>query len=155
MEDLDAFFGAAALSPQLSQQELLRCNAVSSRFGLTLSPRELGELTEGRRQALLATGRIEFGGGILPKLVSAFCASPYLQSDDYAETLLELQDAFYYFKNECRDALGDDELIAYMAKIYDGAAQGSMDYLCGTALPALCRRIRAGLSPHARQEDEE
>lgn len=140
MEELVTYLGPGTAAD--ARRELAACNAACSRFGLILTPRELEELAEARQQALTATGRVEFGGGILPKLAAAFCGSPYLNAEDYAATLAELQEAFYYFKNESRDALSDDELLRRMAELYDGPAGGSMDYLCSTALPALCRRLR-------------
>ena len=38
------------------------------------------------------------------------------------------------------------ELIAAMRRLYDGEAGGSLDYLGGTALEELCRRLRSGES---------
>lgn len=70
------------------------------------------------------TGRIEFAGGILPKLIYAFCDSPYIQQENYESTLAELQEAFYYFKSESLEQFTDDELIEFMVKVFNGRAQG-------------------------------
>jgi hypothetical protein len=83
-----------------AMQELDACNALSSHFGLALTGEQMLRLTEQRFQALKSTGRIEFGEGVLKKLVTAFCDSPYITQHNYEETLGELQDIFYYFKNE-------------------------------------------------------
>ena len=92
------------------------------------------------------TGRIEFGEGVLKKLIRAFSDSPYLWQENYEESLLELQDAFYYFKKESEDYFSDDELISLMKDVFNGVAQGSLDYLIGTTLPELCRLARRSFS---------
>ena len=113
--------------------EVRECNAYSSTFGLALREDEIAELVAGREEALRASGRIEFGGGILPKLIRAFCDSPFIERENYAAVLSELQEMFYYFKTESRDKLSDDELIEFMVRIFNGRAQGSTEYL--SAIP--------------------
>lgn len=127
------------LRRQDSLQEIHDCNQFSRQFGLVLEYAEIQELTECRQKALNDTGRVEFGGGVMPKLIYAFCDSPYLDQTAYAETLAELQEAFYYFKGEAQERFSDDELIGFMAAVFNGRAQGSAEYLIGTSLAALCR----------------
>ena len=122
-----------------AQQELRDCNAYSVRFGLTLRENDIAELVASRAEALRAAGRIEFGGGILPKLIRAFCDSPFIMQEDYAAMLAELQEAFYRFKNEATDRLTDDELIGLMVNAFNGRAQGSAEYLAEISLEALLR----------------
>ena len=133
---------------------LRACSRVTERAGLTLSEGEITRLLERRAAALRDTGRVEFGEGILPKLIYAFYDSPWLAPDNYADTLAELQDLFYYYKNESLGRLTDDALLAAMRKAFDGPAQGSLEYLGGTALERLCREGMARLYPDAREEDE-
>lgn len=133
-------------------QEVRECNAYSENFGLVLSEPEIAELVSCRAEALRASGRIEFGGGILPKLIRAFCDSPYIDQDNYAETIAELQEAFYYFKTEAMDRFSDDELIGFMVKVFNGRAQGSAEYLSGTSLEALARYARTNFDPFDAEE---
>lgn len=128
----------------VAAQELRHCNDLTVRFGLTLSEKQIQSLVERRFGALRDTGRIEFGEGILKKLIYAFCDSPYISQENYEDAIIELQDSFYYFKNESNDLISDDELIEYMKRMFDGKAQGSLDYLSGTSLEDLCRNTRYG-----------
>lgn len=127
------------LQTELSQQTLERCNALSERFGLRLTLEQARELERARLRALEDTGRIELEGGVLPKLIYAFCDSPYLEADTYAETLEALQTLFYAFKAETHDALSDDEVIEGMAAAFHGPAQGSLEYLEGLSAAGLYR----------------
>ncbi|MDD2956741.1 MAG: DUF6323 family protein [Oscillospiraceae bacterium] len=111
------------------QESLLACNRVSSPFGLSLSPSQARELALRHRRALFDAGRIEFGEGILPRLIAALCDSPYLQPDCYAQTLAELQDIFYLFKNDCGDSLSDEELLCWIERNFSGKAAGDIQYL--------------------------
>ena len=77
-----------------AKDEIRCCNELNQLNGLTLTEADITELVELRGQALRSTGRVEFGGGILPKLIRAFCKSPYVDPYNYAATLGDLQDAF-------------------------------------------------------------
>ena len=128
--------------------ELRECNEFTMRYGLVLSETQIQSLVERRMNALRDTGRIEFGEGILKKLITTFCDSPYLTPENFEETIIELQDSFYFFKNESMDRVSDDVLIVFMKTVFDGRAQGSLDYLSGTSLEALCRYAREGWDPY-------
>ncbi len=128
----------------METQELRDSNEFSIKYGLMLSENQIQNLVQRRFETLRDTGRIEFGEGVLKKLIYAFCDSPYIHQLNYEETLLELQDAFYYFKNETDDRLSDDELIEYMKETFEGKAQGSIEYLTGTSLEELRRNARHG-----------
>ncbi|SMC85763.1 DUF6323 family protein [Papillibacter cinnamivorans] len=128
----------------LETEELRSCNALTLRYGLSLSDAQIRNLVQRRFSALRDTGRVEFGSGILKKLAVEFCDSPYISQENYEDTLLELQDSFYYFKNESQDQIPDDELISFMKRCFDGVCQGSLDYLSGTTLEDLCRNTRYG-----------
>lgn len=136
-----------------AKEELRCCEDLNRLHGLVLTEADITELVEFRGQALRSTGRVEFGGGILPKLVRAFCSSPFVDRDNYAATLADLQDAFYYFKNESDDRLSDDELIEFMATVFNGQAQGSTDYLTTISLEDLCRCVREGWDPYREEEE--
>ena len=51
---------------------------MTNQFGLTLSEKQIAEIVEKRFEALEATGRIEFGRGIMKMLIEAFCDSPFI-----------------------------------------------------------------------------
>lgn len=108
---------------------LERYNRRSEPYGLTLSESALQRLLLLRTEVLQQTGRIELGGGVLEKLITAFCDSPYVVQSKYEDTLAELQELFYYFKNECRDLVTDDELLDAMRLIFNSVAHGSVEFL--------------------------
>ncbi len=79
----------SALSAQRTEAALLRGNAVTERFGLTLTPEQCGRLLARRVEALRETERIEPGEGILPKLAVALCDSPCVGPENWEEALAE------------------------------------------------------------------
>lgn len=95
---------------------------------------------ERRKETLKETGRIELRVGIIDKLIKEFCDSPYVNQENFAETLYELIEIFYEYKNETMDLITDDELLAFMKKSFDGICQGNLEYLSGTILYKM-RRI--------------
>lgn len=136
--------GPDSMQKVLTIAELQACNDLTARYGLSLSETQIQTIAEKRFEALKDTGRIEFGEGILKKLIYEFCDSPYIAQENYADTLCELVDSFYYFKNESMDRISDEELIVFMKRHFDGECQGSLEYLSGTTLEELCRNTRYG-----------
>lgn len=123
--------------------ELLTLERFTIPYGLALTEAEAKSLTHVRQQALTHTGRLEFGGSILPKLILAFRTSPHLHPQNFASTLAELTEIFYTYKNETMDALTDDELISAMKSAFDGPCHGSTELLAGRDLEELARAIRS------------
>ncbi|MGV8905441.1 MAG: DUF6323 family protein [Acetobacterium sp.] len=122
--------------------EILAINTITEQFSLTLTEHEAIELVETRSYALKNTGRIEFGGGILNKIIKYFCDSPYLSHYNYPEVLHELVEIFYYYKNETLDQMSDNDLILFMKKYYNGKSAGSLDLLKYRELEKMARNLR-------------
>jgi len=134
--------------------EILKCNDFTLGFGLSLSPQDAIELVETRTSSLKRNGRIEFGGGIIEKIIKEFCDSPYISMHNYAETLHELIEIFYFYKNETLDLISDDELIKFMKNSFYGKCQGSLELLAGRELDKLARNLRFGYDPEYSEDDE-
>ncbi|RKD33112.1 DUF6323 family protein [Lacrimispora algidixylanolytica] len=144
------------VSNSSSQVAVLKAaNEYTAKFGLVLSDEETSLLLNERRDVLKKEQRVEFGEGILPKLIIAFCDSPYIHQDNYVETLGRLQEIFYFYKNESLDEYTDDELVDAMKELFDGPCQGSLDYLEDTGLQRLAKRARYGLCMDEDEEEEE
>ena len=149
-----------SLVQKLAVNEILKCNDLTINYGLALSYEQAIELTETRTYSLKTSGRIEFGGGVIKKIIDEFCDSPYISMHNYNNTLHELIEMFYYYKNETLDLISDDELIHFMHKTYDGVCQGSLELLSGRELANMALNLRSGLAPdHSEEgnldEDEE
>lgn len=125
-------------------QRIISCNALTASYGLQLSQQDTELLLQSRSQILSEQQRVEFSGGILPRLIECFCDSDYLRQDTYLQTLLELQELFYIYKNESLDLLTDDELLAFMKEQFNGVCYGSVEYLGDTCLDRFSAAIRAG-----------
>ncbi len=138
---------SSELIQELAVAELEKCNAFTAQFGLTLSRYDAVELVETRTLALKGNGRIEFGGGVIQKIIREFCNSPYLSMHNYAESLHDLTDMFYFFKNETLDLMSDDDLIKFMKDKFDSICQGSLELLLGRELFNMARNLRFGYTP--------
>lgn len=111
-------------------EKLKKCNELSEKFGLSLTKEELQLVLQERKEVLKRTGRIEFGQGVIEKLVYSFCDSPYIEQEEYVDVLIELQELFYLLKGETMEQLTDDELISAMRLVFDYSG-GSLDFLMG------------------------
>lgn len=144
--NLSLLLGQNALLERQAAQTLLALNDETAAHGLRLTEDQALSLVETRAESLKKTGRVEFGGGVIERLIRAFCDSPYLCQDSYAQTLQALIDLFYEFKNETLDLLSDAELVAFMKQAFDGPCAGSIDLLAWQALPALAQHLHEGRS---------
>lgn len=141
--------GLTAIQKAAETRELIKCNEYSSCYGLTLSNQDIEHLENDRFEALERTKRIEFGGGILPSLIYAFSDSPYIRKADYADTLSDLQELFYQAKNISQGIVSDEEMVGFMKKTFNTAAQGSVELL-GDILDDMCTRsAHSGVSAAA------
>ena len=131
------------LSEHNQIQAIVEMNQKTERFGLMLTEEDAKMLAESRKTELREQRRVEFGEGILPKLIFTFCDSPYIAQEDYVDTIARLQEIFYLYKNESMDELTDDELLEFMKNAFDGECKGELEYLEGTVLEAFARNIRS------------
>lgn len=129
---------------QGQMQNILETNVYTEKFGLSLTKEDVKLLIQERCNTLKEQQRIEFGEGILPKLIFTFCDSLYIEQRNYLETIIRLQEIFYLYKNESMDGLTDDELLEVMKNAFDGECEGALEYLEDTILENLARSIRRG-----------
>lgn len=136
-------------------EKLIKTNDYTKKFGLILTEQDAALLLKERKEILKNQERVEFGEGILEKLIFAFCDSPYFIQDNFTDSLGRLQEIFYYYKNESLDEFTDDELIEMMKDQFDGPCQGSLDYLEDTGLARIAKDARFGfISDEEDGEDE-
>lgn len=128
---------------------VMETNQYTEQFGLVLSEKDAQLILENRKAALRTQQRIEFGEGIVPKIIREFCDSPYIGQNTYAETIMRLQEIFYQYKNEMNDEITDDELLHLMREQYDELCFGDLEYLESTCLAAFAQAVRAGYRGYA------
>lgn len=108
-----------AVVKENQMKALKETNVYTERFGLALTEEDAAILVSERMDALKRQGRVEFGEGILPQLILAFCDSAYLNQENYRDSLARLLDIFYEFKTEALEQLTDEELINFMREQFD------------------------------------
>ncbi|MFU7516805.1 DUF6323 family protein [Clostridium sp. HCS.1] len=144
MNEISKFFQESLLENNLLN-EILKCNEVTKEYGLKLNENDIKEIVKTRNIALERSGRIEFNGQIINKIIESFCDSPYISQYNYSETINELVEIFYNYKNETLDYIGDDELIEIMKEFFDDYCQGSLELLEGKVLYKISDNIRNGV----------
>ena len=144
----------SAMQAQAQLRQVLETNQYTGRYGLSLTPRDAQLLAAASAELLRQERRIEFGGGILGKIIHEFCDSPYLRQDIYRDSLLRLQEIFYRYKNETEDEISDDELLHFMKEQFDGVCYGDLDYLEETCLDIFAQAIRAGYRGYIETEGQ-
>ena len=119
-----------------------------------LREKDVKEIIETRNVALEKSGRIEFNGQIINKIIITFCDSPYISQYNYGDTINELVEIFYNYKNETLDYISDDELIEIMKKYFDNYCEGSLELLEGKVLYKMAENIRYGVKEYTNIDNE-
>ena len=140
------------LQNQNGLSRLMETNQATERFGLALTSQDAELILEERGNVLREMRRVEFGEGIIPRIIHEFCDSAYIDQSNYVETLLRLQDIFYLYKNEMLDEISDSELLHFMKEQFESICFGDLDYLEGTCLSNFAQAVRAGYSGYKRSE---
>lgn len=144
-----------SIPPQLHgaavREELAVCNEATAKYGLRLTEQQMIGLVERRTEALRATGRVEFGRGVVRELVRGFCDSPYLSQENYEDTIADVQDVFYRSKEDAEvdggEPMADDDLVEALRYAFDHEAAGSTEALADMPIATLrthATRTRAG-----------
>lgn len=135
--------------------EIQQFNEETLEYGLKLSDEDIKIIIRTRSEALRNNGRVEFGGVIIKKIISAFCDSPYISQYNYLETLDELIEVFYYYKNETMDEISDDELIDLMKRYFDNECQGSLELLRDRYLDTIAHNIKYGVENYIDKDGDD
>ncbi|MEG0771297.1 MAG: DUF6323 family protein [Clostridia bacterium] len=133
---------------------ILSCNEISRKYALTLTKEQAIKLVENKNSSLKSNGRVEFEGDIINKIILGFCNSAYISMYNYEETLNNLVELFFYYKNETNDLMSDDELIEFMSKEFEGKAFGSIDKLRDDCLEKLVQNLKNGKPINDSEEEE-
>lgn len=143
--NLSRFLNSIQLSPQSKTMvELLDLNEKIKEYSLVLTPKDVKTLITSRNKALHDFARIELGTEVLKELIEVFAASPYMHQDHYVKTLNDLQEIFYYLRNETEDKIGDVKLIHQMMEYFNGPCAGSIDLL-RSKMEQLAENFRSNL----------
>lgn len=142
-----------ALMQKLAVNEIIKCNEYTANYSLVLTVAQAIELIATCTHSLKENKRVEFGSGLIEKIIKEFCDSPYISMENYAETLHELIEIFYYYKNETLDLISDDDLIKFMHKVFDSICQGSLELLYGRELEKMAHNLRFGHAYDYSEED--
>ena len=147
MDNYKSNFTLDTISGSLMERQtvdrILACNEKIRKYGLVLTEQQALALIETRTNALKENKRIELNGGIVDKLILAFCDSPYIEKDTYTDVLQELICLFYDLKNNTWDTVPDDDIIQFLKSAFNTRCHGSLELLSGEAL-RLSEHIHCG-----------
>ena len=153
MKEIINLFESNLLEKQIFN-DISMCNEITSEYGLILHEEDVKEIIKTRNVALEKSGRIEFNGQIINKIITTFCDSPYISQNNYSDTINELVEIFYNYKNETLDYISDDELIEIMKEYFDSYCQGSLELLEGKVLYKIADNIRNGVKDYTNLDNE-
>ncbi|GAA0338718.1 DUF6323 family protein [Oceanobacillus oncorhynchi subsp. oncorhynchi] len=128
--DLSDMLNAIQLSQNSNTvMELVHLNEKTKERGLVLTPDDAKTLIASRNNVLRNHARVELSIGVLKEFIEVFSASPYMEQAYYVDTLNEIQEIFYYLRNETEDKISDAKLIQLMSDSYNGSCAGSIELL--------------------------
>lgn len=136
-------------------RQLMELNETTLQKGLILSETEVRELIDTRNQSLADNSRIELGIGVLPKIIERFSDSSFIYQSNYADTMNELIEIFYYIKTEAFDKISDDDLIEAMWEFFEHTCYGSIELMTGRELETLLKYIHGGRKDYTLESKDD
>ena len=109
--------------------ELLKTNDEIKKYGLVITLDEVKQIINVRNKVLKDYGRIELSFETTKKLINVFSSSAFINDENYVRILNDMQETFYYLKNETEDRLGDEKLIELMKDLFENSCEGSVELL--------------------------
>lgn len=111
--------------------QLLELNEKTKAYGLTLTEENVKHVIESRSLTLKSYERIELGINVTKRIVELFSSSPYVRAENYVNIITEIQEIFYYYKNETNEKVSDEALINIINKYFNMECEGSIQLLKG------------------------
>ena len=103
----------------IQKNEILKINSESEQYGLSLNQEDVEEIIKSRNHTLQSYGRIDLNINVTKQLIEGLYTSQYTDKDDYVELINDLQEIFYYLKNETLDEISDIELLERIDEFYN------------------------------------
>lgn len=109
-----------------------KTNLVTKEKGLILTHKEIEELIINKNETLDNLSRIEVTP-IIDKIIYEFYDSPYIDNDNYFETINSLVEIFYIYEDKFGNKLSIEEIIKYLRDTFDNKVNGVVELLIDTS----------------------
>lgn len=109
--------------------ELLKINEQINEQGLGITLEDAKQIINTRDKVLNSYGRIELSLQSTEKIMKLFSDSSFINQNNYVSSINDLQETFYYLRNETKDKISDDELIELMKDLFENSCEGSIELL--------------------------
>ena len=134
---------------------LMELNDETIQRGLILSEADALDLVETRNKSLADNGRFELGVDTVTKIITRFSESSFIYQSNYAETINELVEIFYYIKTEAADKISDNMLLELIWDYYENKCAGSIELMTGRELEILLRYIHGDKKSYTLDEEDD
>lgn len=125
---------------KVNLEDIIKLNDITKEYNLILSKEQIISLINTKNNTLKEIGRIEFNNTIIKDIISNFYDSPYIDEDNYFNTIEELINIFYIYRNNFN--LSDDQIIKYMKLRFNNYSNGSLELLLGNDLEYLENNLK-------------
>ncbi len=133
--------------PKILNYDLSYYNRVSKmnkkieKYGLLLTQKDVAVIIEEREHALIENRRVELDIQVTEQIIEELSSSPFVDKDNFVESIIEMQEIFYYIKSETDDRINDEELLEVLFECYREKCRGSLELLSGRETDLIIRQI--------------
>lgn len=139
MTSVDLSLAALSMHCQTRQDDLVECEKTLATHNLELARDELQALLLAQNELLMQAGRVQIGGSVLPALIDEFASSCSLDGGKPAETLTELQEAFYHLRDDAPAHIPDAAILSGLRIAFEGEACGCVEAVESMGIAAVLR----------------
>lgn len=109
--------------------ELLQLNNITIQKGLIMTKEEATNVIYVRNTVLNNYGRVDLGIDATKEIIEKFFESSFISKENYIEVINELQEIFYYMKNETEDRISDNDIVLLIKDYFENTCRGSIEFL--------------------------
>ncbi len=111
--------------------ELLQLNNLTVQKGLIMTKEEACNVIYIRNTVLNNYGRVDLGIDATKEIIEKFFESSFISKENYIDVINELQEIFYYMKNEIEDRISDSDIVLLIQDYFENTCRGSIEFLKG------------------------
>lgn len=129
------------LKKSVEEKGILELNEITKDKDLYLSEKDIEGLIDNKAIILKENGRVEVGGTTIRNIIESFYDSPFIDKDNYLESLEELTSIFYKYQQEFYGVLSDEEILIYLKEEFDNIVMGTFTLLESDSLEKLKENV--------------
>lgn len=114
-----------------SIDKIFKLNDILRDYNLVLDVEDIKDIINSKNNTLRSQGRIELNLNVIESIIKELGKSPYINQENFVETVNDMYAVFHHVKNRTSDLLCDKDVLKAIMFFYNSVYNGSMELVMG------------------------